>query len=107
MRLLTSTLFAIIAAPYGLAAAPAPAPPTELVDYVKKADDSFSWKLVDKKESDAGTVYTIDLVSQTWQKIKWDHKLQVYVPKGAKPQATMPLWNQGGTPNATSSSAVS
>jgi PhoPQ-activated pathogenicity-related protein len=82
--------------------APAPAAdiPSALTDYVYKKDDSFSWKLVDKKESDFGTVYTIDLISQTWHDIKWDHKLQVYVPKGVKPQPTMLLWNQGGTPGA-------
>jgi PhoPQ-activated pathogenicity-related protein len=79
-----------------------PAPPPDLVDYVSRKDDSFAWKLTGKAESDAGTVYEIDLVSQTWQDIKWDHKLQVFVPKGAKPQATMVLWNQGGKPNATS-----
>jgi PhoPQ-activated pathogenicity-related protein len=72
--------------------------PSELTDYVNKKDDSFSWKLADKTETDAGTVYTIDLISQTWHDIKWDHKLQVYVAKGAKPQPTMVLWNQGGRP---------
>ena len=43
-------------------AAPAPevpAPPTDLVDYVKRADTSFSWKLTGKKESDAGTIYEL------------------------------------------------
>jgi PhoPQ-activated pathogenicity-related protein len=84
------------------AAPEVPAPPTDLVDYVTKKDDSFSWKLVDTTKSDAGTVYEIDLISQTWHDIKWDHKLQVFVPKDAKPQATMVLWNQGGRPNPTS-----
>jgi PhoPQ-activated pathogenicity-related protein len=78
------------------------APPTDLVDYVTKKDDSFSWKLADTKKTDAGTIYEIDLVSQTWHDIKWDHKIQVFVPKDAKPQATMVLWNQGGTPNLLS-----
>ncbi|MBM3982018.1 MAG: hypothetical protein FJ304_17500 [Planctomycetes bacterium] len=78
------------------------APPTELVDYVTKKDESFSWKLVATNKSDAATVYEIDLVSQTWHDIKWDHKLQVFLPKGVKPQATVLLWNQGGTPNAIS-----
>jgi PhoPQ-activated pathogenicity-related protein len=84
------------------AAPDAPAVPTELADYVFKKDASFAWKLVDTKKSDTGTVYELDLVSQTWQKIVWDHKVQVFVPKGAKPQATMVLWNQGGRPSATS-----
>jgi PhoPQ-activated pathogenicity-related protein len=78
------------------------APPADLVEYVTKKDDSFSWKLADTKKTDTGTIYEIDLVSQTWHDIKWDHKLQVFVPKDTKPQATMVLWNQGGTPNLLS-----
>jgi PhoPQ-activated pathogenicity-related protein len=94
---------AVAALPSVSRAAPdAPAVPTELAEYVFKKDDSFAWKLVDTKKSDAGTVYELDLVSQTWQKIVWDHKVQVFVPKGTKPQATMVLWNQGGRPSTTS-----
>jgi PhoPQ-activated pathogenicity-related protein len=84
------------------ACAAEPVAPSDLVDYVTRKDPSFSWKLVDTKKSDAGTIYEIDLVSQTWHDIKWDHKLQVFVHKDAKPQATMVLWNQGGTPNLLS-----
>jgi PhoPQ-activated pathogenicity-related protein len=76
--------------------------PSELTDYVNAKDDSFSWKLADTTRSDLGTVYTLDLVSQTWHGVKWDHKLQVFVPKDARPQATMVLWNEGGTPDFTS-----
>ena len=100
MRLALCTL-AFLFAPFATTAAP-PQVPSELADYVAKPDGSFSWKLAGKTESDAGTVYTIDLVSQTWHDIKWDHKLQVYVAKGVKPQPTMVLWNQGGTPGAAS-----
>ena len=63
-------------------AAPARA---DLIDYVNKKDDSFSWKLKGKTETPEGTVYDLHLVSQTWQNIKWEHALQVYVPKGVKP----------------------
>ena len=101
MRLLT--LLALVALPCPASAAPeVPAPPTELVEYVTKKDDSFAWKLADTKKTDTGTIYEIDLVSQTWHDITWDHKIQVFVPKNAKPQATMVLWNQGGTPNLLS-----
>jgi PhoPQ-activated pathogenicity-related protein len=89
--------------PCFVSAAPdTPAPPPDLVEYVTKKDDSFSWKLADTQKTDTGTVYEIDLISQTWHDIKWDHKMQVFVPKGVKPQATMVLWNQGGKPSATS-----
>ena len=88
----------------GLVASPAlaQAPPTELRDYVTKEDKSFAWKLKGKTASDAGTVYELALTSQTWQGHVWDHALLVVVPKGAKPQPTMLLWNQGGAPNAGS-----
>ena len=85
-----------------LTRADAPAPPSDLTDYVRKEDQSFAWKPADKVVSDAGTVYNIDLVSQTWHDIKWEHKLQLFVAKDAKPTATVVLWNQGGTPSATS-----
>src|SRR5438105_4221436 len=71
----------------------------DLFDYVKKPDDSYSWKLTNKTELPDGTVYDLHLVSQTWQGIKWEHALQVYLPKGVKPGTKMLLWNQGGSPN--------
>src|SRR5207247_7918957 len=36
------------------------------------------------------------------QGITWEHGLQVYVPAGVKPTATMFLWNQGGKPGSGS-----
>lgn len=78
------------------------APPSDLSDYVRKDDKSFTWKLAGKTASDVGTVYEIDLTSQTWQGIKWVHKVQVFVPGKVQPQRTMVLWNQGGTPSAAS-----
>lgn len=80
------------------AAAQSPAPPPDLAAYVTKADPSFEWSLKDKVEAGAGTVYNLRLVSQTWQTFKWEHDLQVFVPKNAKPQKTMLLFNTGGKP---------
>ena len=68
----------------------------DLFDYVKKEDKSFSWKLKDKQESPDGTIYLIELISQTWQGIRWEHDVQVFLPKGVKPGGKMLLWNQGG-----------
>jgi PhoPQ-activated pathogenicity-related protein len=81
---------------------PTPPPPADLTDYVGKPDPSFAWRLAAKNQTDAGTAYTLDLTSQTWQGITWAHKLQVFLPKGAKPTATVVLWNQGGRPRPES-----
>src|ERR1700686_3381694 len=73
----------------------------DLLEYVKKPDDSFSWKLKEKIENDDGVIYDLHLVSQTWQNIKWEHHPQIFVPKGVKPTETMVLWNQGGKASKT------
>ncbi|MFO0805158.1 MAG: PhoPQ-activated protein PqaA family protein [Gemmataceae bacterium] len=86
----------------GFARAEVPKPPSDLVDYVTKADKAFAWKKIGKIDSPAGTAFELELTSQKWQDITWTHKLQVFVPKDAKPQATMVLWNQGGSPSPTS-----
>ena len=107
MRLALSALLLAVAASGPLRAAPpaAPAadkPPTGLTEYVGKADKSFAWKLKEKAENNGHTTYLLSLTSQTWQGLDWQHDLQVFVPKGCKPQATMVLWNQGGNAGATS-----
>lgn len=74
----------------------APAARADLFDYVKKADDTYSWKLVNKTETPDGVIYDLKLISQTWHGIAWDHDLQVFLPKGVTPGGKMLLWNQGG-----------
>jgi PhoPQ-activated pathogenicity-related protein len=98
MRLALSALLLVFALP----AVAADKPPTALADYVGKADKSFAWKLKEKTEVNGNIVYLLSLTSQTWHEIEWTHDLQVFVPKGAKPQATMVLWNQGGSASPTS-----
>jgi PhoPQ-activated pathogenicity-related protein len=77
-------------------------PPPDLLNYVRARDESFRWAKEDEQQTDAGTVYTLNLISQTWHDIVWDHKLQIFVPKGAPITATVVLWNQGGRPNPAS-----
>ncbi|HEY1375458.1 MAG TPA: PhoPQ-activated protein PqaA family protein [Gemmataceae bacterium] len=71
----------------------------DLAAYVAKADPAFKWELTGKTESPLGTVYELHLVSQVWEGITWEHGLQVCLPAGVKPTATMFLWNQGGKPS--------
>jgi PhoPQ-activated pathogenicity-related protein len=69
-----------------------------LPEYIQKAEPEYSWKLEKTDKLTNGTVYTIHLVSQTWQGIKWEHKLLVLQPKEMKPTETMFLLNTGGNP---------
>src|SRR5262245_39984927 len=71
----------------------------DLFEYVKRTDDSFQWKLKDKVAAASGTMYTIELTSQTWQGIRWEHLMVVYIPEGVKPTDTLFLWNDGGRPD--------
>ncbi|MBX9626834.1 MAG: PhoPQ-activated pathogenicity-related family protein [Gemmataceae bacterium] len=102
MKHVPGLLALLLSAPAVRADQPTPAPPSDLTDYVLKADPAFVWKLAAKTETDAGTAYTLDLTSQTWHDITWTHKLQIFLPKGAKPTATVVLWNQGGRPGPQS-----
>src|SRR5947208_318857 len=80
----------------------APALRADLPGYVAKADTGFKWEFKGKSDSPLGTVYDLKLVSQVWEGITWEHDLQVYLPTGVSPTATMFLWNQGGkaSPNS-------
>jgi PhoPQ-activated pathogenicity-related protein len=71
--------------------------PPELSKYVSQPDASYKWELKDKIDADGNTVFMINQVSQTWQKIDWKHDLIIVVPKDVKPTKTMLLWNQGGS----------
>jgi PhoPQ-activated pathogenicity-related protein len=73
-----------------------------VIDYCKTPDKEFRWELKSKTDTPEGTVYDLHLVSQVWQGIKWEHELQVFLPKDVKPGATMFLYNQGGKPSAAS-----
>ena len=69
----------------------------DLRDYVKKPDDSFTWKLKTSYPGDS-KFYELQLVSQTWHGIRWEHQLLVFLPPGETSRSTMLLMNTGGSP---------
>jgi PhoPQ-activated pathogenicity-related protein len=71
----------------------------DLLGYVRKPDSSFRWSLKEKVSAPSGTSYVLELTSQTWEGIKWEHGLLVYLPDGVKPTDTVFLWNEGGRPD--------
>ncbi|MGL4420982.1 MAG: PhoPQ-activated pathogenicity-related family protein [Gemmataceae bacterium] len=84
-----------------VALAQAPTPGKDFAEFLKKPEPDYSWSLKDKTATDAGTIYTLDLTSQKWHDVVWKHGLQIIVPKSAAAKSTMVLWNQGGSPSAS------
>lgn len=74
----------------------------DLFDYVRKPEPKFTWKLQGNSTLPGGKVFTLHLVSQVWQDIPWEHDLQLFLPTGVEPGATVFLWNQGGKPGLAS-----
>src|SRR5262249_40373386 len=70
----------------------------DLREYLKKEEPAYSWKLEKNDTLANGKVYTLNLVSQTWQGITWEHKLVILQPNNVKPSSTMLLLNTGGSP---------
>jgi PhoPQ-activated pathogenicity-related protein len=49
--------------------------------YVQTPDSSFNWKRTEHKAGNHGTVFHLELISQTWRGQFWSHHLQVLRPE--------------------------
>jgi PhoPQ-activated pathogenicity-related protein len=68
-----------------------------LEDYVKRPDPEFAWKVTGSEVTDSGTVWNLDLTSQVWQGIRWEHRLRVYEPKLIQHPDAVLLFITGGS----------
>lgn len=93
------TLMLVTLAPLVAAAQPAGKPaaiPDALQRYVNRAEPVFAWKKVRTDRTPQGTIYQLELVSQTWQGIVWKHVLQVFEPPKVSHASHMLLFVTGG-----------
>ena len=75
---------------------------TAIDRYVAAPDASFRWELVNTQSSPAGTLFVIDLKSQTWlrpdevDRPLWQHWLSVFKPTGATSNKALMFIAGGG-----------
>ncbi|MEJ5274959.1 MAG: PhoPQ-activated protein PqaA family protein [Thermogemmata sp.] len=77
--------------------------PRELTDYVAQPDEHFTWSVQGREERwllgrPWGTIHTLQVRSQRWQGVVWQHEVIVYIPPGLSPGQTWLLWIDGDLP---------
>ncbi|MCL2744974.1 MAG: PhoPQ-activated pathogenicity-related family protein, partial [Planctomycetaceae bacterium] len=70
--------------------------PPEFDAYINKPDDSFEWKILEKKDSTAGQTILAEMTSQTWHGIAWKHFLLINVPNKVSYPENAVLYIGGG-----------
>ena len=73
----------------------------DLESYFKKAEPAFRWEKVSEKTTSSGKIVELHLISQTWQGMNWEHKLQIFLPETLKHPHFCTLLNTGGNGGAT------
>lgn len=96
MFLLTTLIVTTCVVP-AAAKEPADAIPTALQDYVAEKDDAYAWKIIKSERNDGALIYDVDLTSQVWHGITWQHALTIFVPSNIQHKDTVLLFISGGS----------
>jgi PhoPQ-activated pathogenicity-related protein len=73
------------------------ATPTELSTYLAKPEPESGWTLKTKAEYGDCEYWHLNLKSQVWQNIPWEHDLVIFKPKSVTATDKMVLLNEGGS----------
>jgi PhoPQ-activated pathogenicity-related protein len=68
----------------------------DLAAYLKKPEPAYKWEFLSEKTAPGVTIYDLHLVSQEWQGMLWEHRLQLFRPDGLKYPRFCALLNTGG-----------
>ncbi len=72
----------------------------DLDSYIKRPEPVYKWEKRGEQKLQGGTAYDLHLVSQTWQGIVWEHRLQIFVPEHPTYPHFCALLNTGGNGGA-------
>ncbi len=65
--------------------------------FVSRPQPEFAWRLADERKLGQQTIYSLELTSQRWQEILWEHTLMVYEPAEVGIDDHMLLFVSGGS----------
>jgi len=69
----------------------------EIDRFMAKPEPDFAWRIVDERKLEGATVIHVNLASQRWQGILWQHALMVYEPTVVSHSEHMLLFVTGGS----------
>lgn len=69
----------------------------DLDEYLKKPEPAYRWEKRGEQEMDGCKIYDLHLVSQTWQGITWEHRLQIFRPAKLDYPGFCTIYNTGGS----------
>jgi PhoPQ-activated pathogenicity-related protein len=72
----------------------------DLAAYFARAEPAYRWEKRGEQALPNGTVYDLHLVSQTWQGMNWEHRLQIFRPARMRHPEFCTLLNTGGSGSA-------
>lgn len=73
----------------------------DLDAYLRRPESAYRWSKVSEKTVAGVKIYDLHLISQTWQGIVWEHRLELFVPEGAKYPHFCAMLNTGGNGGAS------
>src|SRR5690242_779824 len=69
----------------------------DLNSFFKKPEPAYHWEKRGEQELDGCKIYDLHLVSQVWQGITWEHRIQIFRPENLDHPEFCTLYNTGGS----------
>src|SRR5262245_30065246 len=69
----------------------------DLDSYLRKPEAAYRWEKRGEEVVDGCRVYDLHLVSQVWQGITWEHRIQVFRPEKLDFPRFCAIYNTGGS----------
>jgi PhoPQ-activated pathogenicity-related protein len=86
--------------PLALTAAASTPVRADLDEYLARPEPAYRWGKTSEQKLDGCTVTELQMTSQVWQGIPWEHKIQIFRPDAVKNPEFCAIYNTGGNGSA-------